>query len=177
MALIRSMSCALVVGMLVGCGGAQEQGPEPPKKVRAEDRILLVGTSWQEATQSKGFPGQPDIAFMQATDKMTVHLKAGARTALVDLEREELLRTPQGQEFHCTVTGAIQAAVKYAWKLEEPALVLRVPSATLRRACKEPGFPNASKAFDALNATYVLRGDRLVAIDPPTLRSALLPSD
>ena len=177
MSLIRSMSSLLVVGMLVGCGGAQETGPEPPKKVRAEDRILLVGTSWQEASQSKGFPNQADIAFMQTTERMTVHLKAGARTALVDLEADELLRSPQGREYHCTVTGSVQASVKYAWKLEEPALVLRVPAATLRRSCKEPGFPNPSKRFDALNATYVLRGDRLVAIDPPTLRSALLPSD
>jgi len=61
--------------------------------------------------------------------------------------------------------------------MDEAVVIVRAPAASLQRRCKEPGFPLTSKRIPELNATYVLRGDRLVAIEPVTLRSSLLPVD
>jgi len=173
---LRSMVCLLAVSVL-GCGGGQEKGPDSPKKADAQERILTVGAAWQEATQTEGYPNQPEIAYLRATDRMTMRFRQGSREALVELEGDELIRTPQGREYHCKVDGAVRGTAKFAWRLEEATVAVHVPAAMLRRACREPGYPTAAKRFAALDATYVLRGDRLVAIDPPTFRSALLPSD
>ncbi|MBI5531104.1 MAG: hypothetical protein HY898_00210 [Deltaproteobacteria bacterium] len=159
------------------CGSGNEKPPEPPKRASAQERILSVGKSWQEGTRSEGYVNTADIAFLRTTDKFTLHLTSGKSTGTVDLEREELIRTPQGREYHCTVTGAVQAVVKFSWRGEEAAVAVRVPASTHPRSCRENGYPSPSKQFDAVNAIYVLRGDQLVAVEPQTLRSSLLPAD
>jgi hypothetical protein len=162
---------------LPGCGPGNDKPPEAAKHASAQEHILNVGKSWQEGTRSEGYLNTADIAFLRATEKFTLHLVSGAPTATVDLEREELIRTPQGREYHCTVAGAVQAVVKYSWRVGEAAITLRVPASTHPRACRENGYANPAKQFDAVNAVYVLRGDQLVSVEPQTFRSSLLPSD
>jgi hypothetical protein len=162
---------------LSSCGPTNDKPPEPPKRASAEERILSVGRTWQESTRSEGFINDAEIAFMRATDKVSLRFEDGSRTALADVEREELIRTPAGREYHCTVSGAVKAVVKFSWRGDEAAMMVKVPASTHRRVCKETGFPRAARQFEPLNAIYVLRGDRLVAVDPPTSRSSLIPSD
>lgn len=187
---MRAASAALAVaaariGMVVGlavagswaCGPKNEPPPAPPKVESAEDRIRLVAKAWREMNQTEAFLQTQDVAWMRATDQLTLHLPDHGPTGLVDIERTELMRTPQGNEYHCKVAGAVQAALKFEWRLGEAVVTVRTPAAVLGRRCKEPGFPIPSKQSPALDITYALRGDRLVAIEPPTLRSSLLPID
>jgi len=169
--------CLLGIASAGACGGKQEPPPPPPKKVGPQEKILNVARAWREMTKTEGFVNQPDVAFMRVTDQFTLHLKPGSKTAIVDIERRELLRSPDGREFHCKVEGAIRSAVKYAWRLEEAAISVHMPSAALPRKCQEPGFSKAFKTFPTLSATYALRGDQLIAVEPVTLRSSLLPAD
>jgi hypothetical protein len=172
----------LAIGLLSGlgsiaCGGKDKPPPPPPEKLGPEERILSVGKAWREMTQTEGFVNQPDVAFIRVTDQFTLHLKPGSRTALVDIDRNELIRAPDGREFHCKVEGAVRSSVKYAWRMEEASVSLYMPGASLPRKCRERGFTRAFKQFPGLTATYALRGDQLIAIDPVTLRSSLLPAD
>ena len=152
-------------------------GPTPIKPLTAEERILTIGATWGETTRTEGYVSDAEVAFIRADDRFAVHLTAHASTALVDIERTELIRTPQGREYHCKVRGAVQSIVKYAFRLDEPRVEIRIPSVALPRTCDQSGFSQPTRQFEALNATYALRGDRLLAIDPPTYRSSLLPSD
>ena len=173
--------CALLLAAMSipawGCGPKNEPPPPPPKQASAEDRIRLVGKAWREMSQTEAYLQDKDVAWMRATDQLTVHLGNGGPTGLVDIERTELMRTPYGTEYHCTVAGAVQAALKFEWRMDEAVVTVRAPAAVLQRRCREAGFPIPSKQSPAIDITYVLRGDRLVAIDPPTLRSSLLPVD
>ena len=169
------MALSAVALLLCGCGPKNEPPPQAPKHASAEERIRLVGTAWREMSQTEAYLEQKDVAWMRATDQFTLHLGERGLTGLVDIQRTELMRTPQGTEYHCTVAGAVQAALTFEWRMEQPIVTVRAPSAVLRRRCKEPGFPIPTKQSPALNVTYALRGDRLVAIDPPTLQSSLLP--
>jgi hypothetical protein len=171
---LLSVFCA---ASFVACGNKPEPEPPPAKHVGPDDRILVVGKSWREMTQSEGFINEPDVAFMRVRDTFTLHLEQGASTALVDVDRDELLRSPDGREFHCKVAGAIKASVSFAWRMDEPVLSVRVPEASIPRKCKERGFTRPFKQLPALSASYALRGDQLVAIEPITLRSSLLPAD
>jgi hypothetical protein len=168
---------ASALSVLSGCGPKNETPPPPPKQASPEDRIRLVGKAWREMTQTEAYLQDRDVAWMRATDQFTLHLGQGGVSAIVDFERTELMRTPFGTEYHCTVAGSVQAALKYEWRMGEAVLTVRAPQAVLKRRCKEPGFPIATKKSPALDVTYALRGDRLVAIDPPTIRSSLLPVD
>lgn len=159
------------------CGGGGEAPPPPPKRLTAEERILQVGKTWEETTLAEGYLNEPDITFLRATDRMTLQLQQGARVALATFDRKELIRTPQAREFHCKVSGVAQAAVNFAWRVNEASLTVRVPAVSLRRACNESGYPHPTRVIDQLSAVYVLRGDRLVAVDPSTLHSVLLPGD
>ncbi len=161
----------------VACGNKPEPEPPPAKHVGPDDRILVVGKSWREMTQSEGFINEPDVAFMRVKDTFTLHLEPGAPTALVDVDRDELLRSPDGREFHCKVEGAIKASVSFSWRMDEAVLSVRIPEAAIPRKCKERGFTRPFKQLPALSASYALRGDQLVAIEPITLRSSLLPAD
>lgn len=173
-----TMACGILASAIApGCGGKPKAPPPPPKVVGPEDRILVVAKAWREMTQTEGFLNQPDVAFMRVTDQFTLHLKPESPTALVDIHRNELLRSPDGREFHCTVKGAVRAAVSYAWRVDEPVVSVHMPEASLPRECKERGFTRPFKRFPALTATYALRGDQLVAVEPVTLRSSLLPAD
>lgn len=172
-------ACTLLflASFLFGCGGKGEPPLPPSKPFGPDERILVVANSWRESTQSEGYLHEPDVAYMRVKDTFTLHLEEKSLTALVDVNRVELLRNPEGREFHCKVTGAIKASVTYAWLNGEPTVAVNVPPASLPRRCKESGFSRLSKQFPALSATYALRGDQLIAIEPITLRSALLPAN
>ncbi len=178
----RRMAAFIALAMVVvlggwSCGPKRTAPPPAPPKVSAEERIITVGKAWREMTQTEGFVNQSDVAFIRVTDKFTLHLNPGSKTALVDIRRNELIRSPNGREFHCKVQGAIRATVDFAWRMEEATVSVQMPSAALPRTCRERGFNRAFKQFPALSATYALRGDQLMAIEPRTLRSTLLPSD
>ncbi len=175
--LMRCTAIAAAVATAIGCGASREPESENLKPITPEERILSIGKTWQESTRSERFVSEADVAFIRAEDRFRIHLTQRSRGCLVDIERDELIRTPQGREFHCQVRGAVQAIVSYSWRVEEARMDLRMPAVALRRTCTEPGFSLATKQFDDLNATYALRGDQLVAIAPATLRSSLIPSD
>ena len=174
------------MGLLLACfaitGGAscrkkEAPPPPPPQKLGPEERIMQVGKAWREMSQTEGYVNEVDVAFIRVNDQLTLHIKPSSRTALVDVDRTELIRTPDGHEYHCKVEGAVRAAVRYEWRMEEASVSVRMPSANLPRACRERGFARPFKQIPDLVATYVLRGDQLVAVEPITLRSVLLPVD
>jgi hypothetical protein len=168
---------SLAVLCMVACSGAPPPPPPKLKPITPEERILSVAKSWQEFTRAEGYLSEEDIAFMRTNDRFQLHLQSGSHTALVDIERDELIRTPQGREFHCKLRGAVQSVVHYVWTLDEARLELRMPPASVPRSCQEQGFARPSKQIDALNAVYALRGDRLLSVEPATLHSILLPAD
>jgi len=161
----------------LSCRKKEAPPPPPPAKLGPEERITQVGKAWREMMQSEGYVNQPDVAFIRVNDQFTLVIKPGSRTALVDVDRTELIRSPDGREFHCKVEGAVRAAVSYAWRMEEASISVHMPTANLPRACRESGFSRPFKEVPGISATYVLRGDQLVAVEPITLRSVLLPVD
>lgn len=180
--LARIAGSTLVVALLCGFGALACKRPPPapppqPATFGPEERILTVGKAWREMTQSEGFVNQADVAFMRVTDQFTLHLESGSLTGLVDIERKELLRSPDGREFHCTVSGAVKVSVKYDTLLDEARVSMHMPESTLPRKCREKGFAKHFKEFPGLSATYALRGDQLIAVEPVTLRSSLIPVD
>lgn len=167
----------LVSTVLTACRGAERPPEQPQTRYSPRARIEQVGHSWHETTLSEGFLSDPDVAFARATDTFRINLTAQRSVALVDLDREELFRTRDGRELHCRVRGAVAASVAFAWRLDEATMTIHMPASSLPRRCKESGFNRPTKRFSALDATYALRGDQLVAIQPITLRSSLIPSD
>ncbi len=163
--------------LMAGCSGADKKPPPAPKTESSLDRIIAVGKSWTETNKAEGFIDDSDIAFIRTTDQFVLRLKEGSRIGLVEITREELMRTRDGREFHCEVVGVVQASLRSDWKVGEPTLRVMTPEASLRRKCREPGINRPIKQFSPIDVTYVLRGDRLIAIEPARSRSSLLPGD
>lgn len=176
----RSQACAVVLlGALgsVNCGPKLDADSANTQHATADDRIRIVAKSWIETSKTEAFLADPEVAWMHSDDQFLVHLGARGRTGIIDVERNEVIRLRSGSEYHCKVSGAVQASFHFAWRTEEATVTVRAPATVLERRCKERGFARLSKQVPEVNATYALRGDRLVAIDPPTLRSALIPAD
>jgi hypothetical protein len=162
---------------LASCAGAPPAPPPETKKQTPEDRVLLVGKTWQETVQTEAFPNEGEVSFVRSVEKVELRLKAGSRDAALGVEREELLRTSDGRQLHCRSEGSGRAAVRYLVRLGEAAVAVRAPRTALRRACKEGGFDHPPKPFEPFETLYVLRGDRLVSVEPAGARSVLLPMD
>jgi hypothetical protein len=172
----RAVAVALVAIAIAGCGG-DEAKPRPV--VPREDPsapVRRVSQRWFELVEEEGFLSNDPMGVVSYEVKVNrrVELGEGAKAA-ESVEREELFRMTTGKEFHCKSKGALPAEVTYTWKNGEVHVLLDRGAGQLPRDCAEPGFPVPAKEVRRARTLFVLRGDRLVAIEPATARSVLLP--
>ena len=157
-----------------GCGG----DAEPPPKVAREGagvQVRRVATRWTDTVEEEGFlENDPNgVVQFRVFTKRTLTLGEGDSVTL-RVERDERFETRVGT-FRCKAKGDLPGVATYAWQAGEAELRLRLPDASLPRACDPPGFPVAAKVLPAQSMVLVLRSDRLIGRTSARDRTVLLP--
>lgn len=96
----------------------------------------------------------------------------GATETLVVRERFEL---HDGRKFECDSRAELQLGIAWGRRHGEAAVELTRPATVLSRRCVPEGFADATLEPAAGPARFVMRGDRLVAVDPPLEKRVYLP--
>lgn len=172
----RFVAPPIVAATLAACGGSSAP-PTVAKRETPAEHIHRIGTVWEERTAADGFMSPPsDIDRFRIESRMELTIGDPAATTAKELvERTETFTMRNGRTYHCSATASTTARVAYAWRGTQPELRLDSPAVLLARRCAEPGYPYPEKRLDPATVTFVLRDDRLVAVEPPLAKSVLVP--
>jgi hypothetical protein len=139
-------------------------------------KVRSIATVWQELSVDEGVFDRDPHGVEKYRIETLVRLELAEGGAREVVSRDEVFRMRDGREFHCKAAGAVPVRVRYRREREEIRLDLDNDATALRRSCREPGFPVLVKEVPGASVTFVLRAERLVAIEPAHLRATLLPS-
>ncbi len=169
------LALPLVVGA-VGCAAGQPEAQAPILRETPEDEVLQVAKKWVSSTEDKGFRGAPSrITVFSARTTSTITLHPGGATASEDLTFSESFKLTDSSEFRCQSHATVEVPLAFGDHAGEAGIELRRPALHLARTCDRPGFPEPTLDLAATNARFVLRGDQLVPIEPPTEARVYLP--
>lgn len=169
----------LIAAAAVGaCGGGPS--PEAPVVVREtpEAQILRIGAVWEARQGGKAFRTKPDpIAVVELETISTLRLESGSEHAEETIAMRETYQMRDGGQYVCLAEGSTRVGVRYGEKSGEPAVEVTRPPLTLTRTCQPPDFADLEAELGSGPARFVLRGDQLVAFDPPLEKRVYLPVD
>jgi hypothetical protein len=173
----RSWAClasgALAVMTQSGCGGGQERVEAPVQNESASDEIRRVATTWTNATPAKGIlsPPSPVSVFHTLRRSVITLAPEGAREVLTV---EEELEMRDGRKVRCSQGFEHPLVVRYGRKQGEAAVEVTRPPLSATRNCEgthpEPEFQEPARV-----TRFVLRSDRLIAVEPTTDGRTYLP--
>ena len=159
-----------------GCG---PRVPDPPPRVGREDagmHLSRSGKGWVLAAEDQGvLQGDPlGVVSFRVREETVFSFARGAEPHRT-VARDEVFAMASGAELHCTVEGSLPLAARAFWKGREVWVTLESAGGRLPRRCTGGAFPAKVRDVGAWSAVYVLRDDRLVPVEPPTVRDVLLP--
>ena len=174
--LARGVFAALVALAAAGCGA---RPPEPPPRVGREDpleHLARIGKVWARMIEDQGVLQRDPLGVVSFTvhEEMTFIL-SGQGAPKRAIARDEVFVLATGEEAHCKVEGSLPLVVRAFWKDREVRVALESAGGRLPRRCTQGALPAKQRDVGAWSAVYALRDDRLVPLEPPTLREALLP--
>lgn len=167
---------ALAALLAVGCGGPAQPSETPVLEEDPADAVLRIGSVWESRGSEKALHSAPNpIAIQSALVVDRLELARGAAEAVETFEVEEKFQMRSGEAYRCRARAAVPVRVHFGRRDGEPALQVARPAAHAVRACDPPGFPQPERAFPEWTARFVLTGDQLVGIAPPTEQRTFLP--
>lgn len=163
--------------LAAGCGSGPEGPPPAVPREEAMTRLRRIATRWTESLiEESRIENDPNgIASFSVRIERTLELGPGTEAREIVL-RDETFRTVTGGAFHCSAQGIVPVVARAAWDRGLIRLTVDSDAALLQRSCREPGFPVLAKRMGPRSTVYLLRGERLVAIEPATARNELLPA-
>jgi len=174
----RAMRAGLAAAALIagGCKGDKPAVVAPVRHETPADAIRRVGEAWSATELLKGLRSHPSpIAVYRTQAKSTVRFAAGKDWTQEHLEIDEAFEMRDGTRYVCHAEGKIRVDLVFGRRHGEPAVEMCRPATRLARACEPPGFPDPEVALPETRARFRLKGDRLLAFDPPVEKRVYLP--
>jgi hypothetical protein len=169
-----ALSCvAIAAAPMSGCAGGQRKAEVPVQKESPGDEIRRIATTWTNVDPAKGILSPPSpISVFHTSTRSVITLKSGQAHETLTIEEELELRT--GATVRCSQRFEHPLGVRYGRKLGEAAVEITRPRLSAVRSC-EGAHPEPEFRQPARVTRFVLRSDRLVAIDPATDGRTYLP--
>lgn len=163
----------LLSATVIGCAGKTEEAQVPVQKETAADEVLRIGDEWESRVIDKGILSPPSkiSVFATTTDSKIELSEAGGTEQLVIKEDIELR---SGATVQCRTEFSHQLQVQWGRRQGRAAVELTRPALSGRRNCQGM-HPEPTLQKDAHRALFVLRSDRLVAVEPPLEDRVYLP--
>lgn len=160
----RAGSLLLLAGC-VACAGGQS-GPEAPLlKETAADEIQRISSTWSSTEIEKGLLSPPSPISLSTTKRSSVvRLTPDAATEALTIEESLDLRA--GGRVRCRTSFDHPLTIRFGRKQGEAAIELERPALSAPRRCDGP-HPEPLLSEPARRGLFVLRGDQLIAVDPP----------
>ncbi len=164
---------AFVVG---ACAGDPSEVVAPVEHETPADAIRRVGEAWAATELVKSLRSHPSpIAVYRMQAKSTVRFAAGKDWTQEHLEIDEAFEMRDGSQYVCHAEGRPRVDLAFGRRHGEPAVEMRRPATRLARVCEPPGFPDPEAELPETIARFMLKGDQLVAFDPPVEKRVYLP--
>jgi hypothetical protein len=162
----KRTSIALVM-VLLGCGGGHKEVEEPTRQETAAEEIRRIATTWSLTEPSKGIlsPPSPVSVFHIVTRSVISLAPSGAKEELTVWEDLEMR---DGSRVKCANKFSHGLGVRYGRKLGEAAVEITRPALGGLRTCEGGQHPDPEFRAAEKTARFVLRSDRLVAVEPAT---------
>ena len=138
-------------------------------------QVPATGGTATELTKSlRSFPSPIAVYRMQA--KSTVRFAAGKDWTQEHLEVDEVFEMRDGTQYVCHAEARTRVDLAFGRRHGEAAVEMRRPATRLVRACNPPGFSEPELELPESRARFELKGDQLVAFDPPVEKRVYLPA-
>lgn len=165
-----------LAALVVGCGPA---AVEPPPRVGREDAVVhlsRIGKTWARLVDDQGIlRDDPNGVVSFHVREEMAFVVVGKGEPHRSIAREETFALAGGGEARCRVDGVLPLVVRAYWHEREVRVAFDSPGGRLPRRCSHGVFPVKTRDVGRWTAVYALRDDRLVPLEPPTLREPLLP--
>ena len=174
----RCISTGLAAWVLAvgACAGDPPEVTAPVQHETPADAIRRVGEAWTATELAKGLRSYPSpIAVYRMQAKSTVRFTAGKDWTQEHLEIDEAFEMRDGTRYVCRAEGRTRVDLAFGRRHGEPAVQMRRPATRLERACEPPGFPDPEVELPETTARFKLKGDQLVAFEPPVEKRVYLP--
>lgn len=173
----KLLCLALLTGALLG--GCKRQTTPEPEAVRAEtpaDEIMRVGLRWRATEEAKGFNSPPSqIGVFDTRIQSELRFEPGVKYAVESLKAIEDYDMRDGSRVHCEAAAEVKSRLRFGRVGGEAVVQIERPPVRLSRRCSGAGAPPGASDLGRNVARFVLRGDQLVAIEPPLEKRVYLP--
>ncbi len=170
------LSGALLSGALLS--GCKRQAAAEPGVVRAEtpaDEIMRVGLRWRATEEAKGFNSPPaPISVFDTRVESELRFEPGVKYAVESLKAVENYELRDGSRVNCEAAAQVRSRLRFGRIAGEAVVQVERPAVRLNRRCGGAAAP-ATAGLAPSVARFVLRGDQLVAIEPPLEKRVYLP--
>lgn len=169
----RPAFALLAAASLLGCAGNKREVEAPVRQETPADEIRRVSNEWVYTAPTQGLlsPPSPISVFHTITRSVVTFRGEEAHEELTIWEDLELR---SGGTVRCANKFSHPLKVRWGRKNGEPAVEISRPALEGKRTC-DGIHPEANFAEPARVARFVLRSDRLVAVEPATDGRTYLP--
>jgi hypothetical protein len=173
--LVRS-AAGWFTSLVVACGPGVAEPPSAPRRETPADEILRVAEVWQSTAHEKSLLSPPSpVSVADVNTESTVRFSRDGKQAKERLIFRERFQLHDGRTFECGASAELELGVAWGRRRGEAAVQLTRPAATVLRRCVPEGFGDATLEPSAGPARFVIRADRLLAVDPPLEKRVYLP--
>lgn len=161
-------TCALLATAAGGtaCGGREAAPPPVAIQETPADEILRIGQRWSAATQQRGLLSPPSpISVFVVREESRIELTPDSARERLIIEEELELR--DGGTLVCQARFDHSLGLRWGRREGEAAVELRRPVLRGTRACQGGRHPEPELERPGGAVRFVLRSDKLVAVDPP----------
>lgn len=169
---------ASIVGFMLaalgsGCAGGTPEAQEPVQEETPADEILRVSAAWTSIEAETNILSPPSPLSL-VKRRMASHIELSFESATERLTIDEEIELRSGGKLRCSTSLERSIELRYGRKAGEAAVELTSPPAALPRRC-DGQHPEPTLELPPRRALFVVRADRLIAIEPRTDGRTYLP--
>lgn len=151
---------------LLACGGPEEAAPPPVAVETPADEILRIGERWTSTAEERGLLSPPSPISVFVVREVS-EITLARQSAQEELVIEEQLELRDGGALRCQTRFEHPLGVRWGRREAEAAVELRRPALRGARTCEGGSHPEPQLERTGGAARFVLRSDKLVAVEPP----------
>jgi hypothetical protein len=174
---LASLVTLLAVAASPGCASPPPPAPTAVPKLSPHDELVQVAAHWVSREQERrSFEGAGGVTASSTitTSDLDITSEKNVRESLTI---EERLTLGSGTEVTCKSQVTVGLGARYSRREGQPTAELTRPVTPLVRSCSSPPPTGFVAEVPAARWVVVLRGEKLVAVEPATNRRQYLPSD
>lgn len=160
----RSLSCALLPLLTLGCGGSNGAPPKTVERETAEAEVTRISRAWTSTQVERSLLSPPSPISVRAGSRTSVLTFADGR-AHEDLVVSEQFDLRAGGTIRCETRFQHAVRIRFGHKSGEPAVEVVRPPLSGTRNCDAPP-PEPTLVEPERRALFVLGSDQLVAVEP-----------